>query len=61
MRLPSHETRSDLATSLHPACYRDNAGGTFPEEQQKILREVVLAYRRVMRAPTPPTARRSSP
>jgi IS1 family transposase len=25
MRLPSHETRSDLATSLHPARYRDNA------------------------------------
>jgi hypothetical protein len=26
MRLPSHETRSDLATSLNPARYRDNAG-----------------------------------
>jgi transposase-like protein len=25
MRLPSHETRSDLATPLHPARYRDNA------------------------------------
>ena len=25
MRLPSHETRSDVATSLHPARYRDNA------------------------------------
>src|SRR5215831_759517 len=27
MRLPSHETRFDLAASLHPARYRDNADG----------------------------------
>jgi hypothetical protein len=26
MRLPSHETGFDLANSLHPARYRDNAG-----------------------------------
>jgi hypothetical protein len=26
MRLPSHETGFDLAYSLHPARYRDNAG-----------------------------------
>src|SRR5690348_1275150 len=38
MRLPSHETRSDLATSLHPARYRDNA--LFPprfREQPHVL------------------------
>src|SRR5947207_14482450 len=28
MRLPSHETGFDLANSLHPASYRDNARAT---------------------------------
>jgi hypothetical protein len=28
--------------------------GHFPEEQQEVLREVALAYRRVMRAPLEP-------
>jgi hypothetical protein len=33
--------------------------GHLPEEQRKILREVALAYRRVMRAPQKPAATRA--
>src|ERR1700758_3031388 len=42
MQLPSHETRSDLATSLNPARYRDNASGI----GRRAMREAIQDRRR---------------
>jgi hypothetical protein len=43
MRLPSHETGFDLANSLHPARYRDNAAATTPDRDQAILQASMSA------------------
>src|ERR1700758_2650852 len=45
MRLPSHETRSDLATSLHPARYRDNAARS-SSASHKSLRNLLIGSSR---------------
>jgi hypothetical protein len=40
MRLPSHETKFDLAYSLHPARYRDNAAWNKAEAASRKLETV---------------------